>query len=80
MRSVLEDFTERLTVLDAEALGAEMYGAPNLNSFAMFGPDERPLADLLDPKGRHGQGGLFLNAFLGEVGLANVRRTELSSP
>ena len=60
MMAVLGEFADHLPVLDAESLGAEMYGAPNLNPFSMFGPDERRitniLADLLDPNGRHGQG------------------------
>lgn len=76
----LNIFADHLPVLDAEALGAEIYGAPNLNAFSMFRPDERRitniLAEFMDPRGRHGQGTLFLNAFLSAVGLTNVVRSD----
>ena len=53
---------------DAERVGAERYGAPRLSAFELLGTKENTLsdviADLLDPRGTHGQGPLFLNALL----------------
>jgi PD-(D/E)XK nuclease superfamily len=39
----------------------------------------RILADLLDPRGTHGQGSLFLEGFLDRIGLAEVRQKLSSS-
>ena len=53
---------------DAERLGAERYGAPRLSNFELLGTNENILSDvianLFDPRGTHGQGPIFLNAFL----------------
>ncbi|WCT80260.1 PD-(D/E)XK nuclease family protein [Novosphingobium humi] len=76
LQGVIEAYIERLPQLDAQTLAAEMYGASRLNSFFILRPDERRitdvLADLLDPKGRHGQGNLFLNAFLQALELRKI--------
>lgn len=63
----------QLPVLDAIKAGAELYGSPRLNAFDLFRPDENKLssliADLLHPRGAHGQGSLFLNELLRSVDL-----------
>ncbi|OZB38340.1 MAG: hypothetical protein B7X48_13595 [Acidiphilium sp. 34-60-192] len=80
IQKLLQDLNDLLPELDAETRGIQLYGAPGLNVFSMFQPDERRvariLADLLDPKGRHGQGDLFLSAFLFAVGLPSLRRND----
>ena len=47
--------------------------APNFSSFAAFDPNEATLSklirDMLDPKGSHAQGDLFLRLFLEQIGL-----------
>ena len=66
--------------LDAEHRAAQLFGAPELHLFSMFKPDERRItgiiADLLDPRGRHGQGALFLNTFLTTIGMPEVASSE----
>jgi hypothetical protein len=78
IQKLLKHLSDQLPELDAETRGIQMFGAPRLNAFAIFEPDERRvnriLADLLDPKGRHGQGELFLNIFLRAVDLPELRR------
>ena len=63
----------QLPVLDAMKAGAELYGSPRLNAFDLFRPDENKLstliADLLHPRGAHGQGSLFLNELLRAINL-----------
>lgn len=83
IEELLKHLSDQLPQLDAETRGIQMYGAPRLNVFSAFTPDERRitsiLADLLNPKGRHGQGALFLNAFLcalPAVGLPPVKSNE----
>ena len=62
--------------LAAKRAGSELFGAPRLNAFSLFQPNEvqlsRIIADLFDPSGAHGQGLLFLNAMLSELGLERV--------
>lgn len=64
------------TMLEALRAGAELFGAPKLNAFSMFRPNEnalsRVLADILSPRGDHGQGTLFLQSFLDELNLPAV--------
>jgi hypothetical protein len=66
--------------LAAQRAGAEMFGAPRLNAFALFQPNEvklsRVIADLFDPSGSHGQDTLFLNSLLNALGLPRVGATD----
>jgi hypothetical protein len=72
MTDLIDDFLNSLARemprCDAERLGAERYGSPRLSAFELLGTKETTLsyviADLLDPRGTHGQGVLFLNALL----------------
>lgn len=70
-------------ILDARRAGGELFGAPKLNAFSLFRPNEntlsRVLADLLSPRGSHGQGLLFLRAFLRELDLPEVGAHEVVS-
>lgn len=63
-------------MLSAKRAGSELFGAPRLNAFSLFQPNEvrlsRIIADLFDPKGTHGQDILFLNALLGTLDLPRV--------
>lgn len=76
VRSLLRRIAHQLPLLDAKRAGIELYGAPRLNSFVLFDPNENTLsrlvADLLDPQGTHGQGTVFLNAFLTSLRLPRV--------
>ena len=80
IQDLLEHLCVQLPQLDAETHGIQMFGAPGMNVFSMFEPDERRvtniLADLLNPKGRHGQGNLFLNAFLSATDLPEAKRQD----
>ena len=66
----------KMPLLDALRAGAEMYGAPRLSPFSLFNPSEpalsRLVGDLLDPRGTHGQGPLFLNELLLAINLPRV--------
>ncbi|MDQ2736058.1 MAG: PD-(D/E)XK nuclease family protein [Pseudomonadota bacterium] len=74
--ALIEGLGHQLPVLDAQRAGTEMYGAPRLSLYKLFKPNEnalsRVVSDLLDPLGTHGQGPLFLNALLSELGLPRV--------
>src|SRR4051812_49772316 len=67
---------DQLPRIEAEIAGAELYGAPRLSAFQLLAPNEnalsRVIADLLDCRGSHGQGELFLNHFLEEAKLPTV--------
>lgn len=80
VQRIISDYRKKLPILDAEVLGAQMYGAPQLSAFSILRPDERritdTLADILNPKGRHGQGSLFLNEFLQALGISPIARDE----
>lgn len=69
------------SMLDAQRAGAELFGAPKLNAFSLFRPNEntlsRVLGDLLSPRGAHGQGTIFLQALLNELGLPGVGMHEV---
>lgn len=71
--SLLRRISHQLPVLDARRAGSELYGAPRLNAFVLFAPNEnalsRVIGDLLDPQGVHGQGPAFLNSLLHAAGL-----------
>lgn len=73
---VLRRLGHQYPMLAAKRAGSELFGAPRLNAFSLFRPNEislsRIIADLFDPRGTHGQGILFLNALLGKLGLARV--------
>lgn len=66
----------QVPMLDASRAGAELYGAPRLNAFSLFRPNENALsqvlADLLSPRGTHGQGILFLQSILEELKLPGI--------
>jgi hypothetical protein len=68
VESLLPDVYRRVYTLRAAKKLVEDQLAPDFRIFDYMRDDEnglsRCLADLLDPKGRHGQGSLFLNAFL----------------
>lgn len=65
-----------MPVLAAHQAGANLYGSPRLNPFGLLVPNElamsRVIADLLDPRGSHGQGALFLNALCELAGFRPV--------
>lgn len=69
-----------MPALAAHQAGANLYGSPRLNLFALLSPDElalsRVIADLLDPGGTHGQGVLFLNAVCRLAGFPPVSPRE----
>jgi PD-(D/E)XK nuclease superfamily len=73
---VVDELATQIPTLDAQRAGAEMYGASQLSVFGLFSPNEntlnRILSDLFDPRGSHGQGPLFLNAFLEALGIPHV--------
>ena len=64
---------------DAERHGGELYGAPRFSVFSLFDNKEttlsRILADLLNPRGSHGQGTLFLSQLMCEVGSTPISRS-----
>ena len=76
LSSFLADFSLDMPKLDAMRQGIELYGATRFSPFAIFSPDEntlsRVIAELFDPKGSHGQGLLFVNALLQELGYARL--------
>ncbi|UNC13973.1 hypothetical protein FE249_06955 [Acidiphilium multivorum] len=78
IQELLINLVGQLPELDAQTQGIQMFDAPRLNAFSMLAPDERRisrfLAALLNPKEQHGQGTLFLNAFLTSVWLPPVKR------
>lgn len=65
----------RLKILRKHQREFDRYLASDLNIFSLLGADENRLsdvlADLLDPAGTHGQGRLFLVAFIGHFDLAD---------
>ncbi|WP_299842660.1 PD-(D/E)XK nuclease family protein [uncultured Jannaschia sp.] len=67
-REFLDSLSGEMPRCDVERHGAERYGSPRLSVFELLGMNENTLSDviaeLLDPRGTHGQGVLFLNAFL----------------
>ena len=76
----LEEFSRWLPELDAETRGIQLFGAPGLNVFSLLNTNERRvarvIADLLNPKGFHGQGNLFLNWFMKAIGLQPPKKGE----
>lgn len=76
LRSGLARLAAQAPMLDAQRAGAELYGAPRLNAFTLFRPNEnalsRVLSDLLSPRGAHGQGTLFLQSLVDELNLPGV--------
>ncbi len=67
-------------MLAAKRAGSELFGAPRLNAFSLFQPNEvslsRIIADIFDPRGTHGQDILFLNGLLGKLDLPRVSLIE----
>jgi hypothetical protein len=72
----LDELGNQMPLLDAVRAGAEMYGAPRLSPFHLFGPNEpalsRIVGDLFDPRARTVQGPLFLNELLLTLSLPRV--------
>ncbi|MFD1787109.1 PD-(D/E)XK nuclease family protein [Sphingomonas floccifaciens] len=80
LRPTLIRLAHQYPRLSAKREGAEMFGAPRLNSFMLFQPNEvtlsRVIADLFDPAGSHGQDTLFLNNLLSALDLPRVGVTD----
>ena len=80
IQGLLNRVREHLPRIEAHVAGAELYGAPRLSIFQLLAPNEnalsRVLAELLDPRGSHGQGELFLNEFLRQAKLPLVSPAE----
>ena len=76
LQATYENLSRQYPNLAAKWAGAELFGAPRLNAFSLFNPNEvrltRVIADLFDPRGSHGQNILFLNALLSELELPRV--------
>lgn len=72
LKSFTAEFSLDVPKLDAMRQGIELYGATRFSPFSIFSPDEntlsRVIAELFDPKGSHGQGLLFVNSLLRELG------------
>lgn len=70
---LLDALTASLRIADAEQYGAERYGAPLFSVLSIVDTKEtalsRIVAHLLNPAETHGQGPLFLDAFLEAVGV-----------
>lgn len=83
LRATLNRLAHQYPRLSAKREGAEMFGAPRLNSFTLFKPNEvtlsRIIADLFDPAGSHGQDTLFLNGLLNALDLPQVGVTDPAS-
>ncbi|MDF2809224.1 MAG: hypothetical protein K0S56_255 [Microvirga sp.] len=88
---LLERLEQRRPIIEAQRAGAELYGAPSFSPIHLLDPGEttlsRVIGELLDPRGSHGQGLLFLNEFLGALELPRVDtldwvrvRTEVPTP
>jgi PD-(D/E)XK nuclease superfamily len=76
LRELLSALSDQLPLIEAQVAGVELYGAPRLSAFQLLTPNEnqlsRVLADLFDCRGSHGQGALFLNSLLEQIGLQPV--------
>lgn len=76
LRTTINRLAHQYPKLAAKREGAELFGAPRLNSFTLFRPNEvrlsRIIADLFDPSGAHGQDTLFLNALLKALALPRI--------
>ncbi|HEX8165723.1 MAG TPA: PD-(D/E)XK nuclease family protein [Beijerinckiaceae bacterium] len=79
--SYLSDLEHELPFCDAERAGSELFGAPRFSFFDALNPDElrlsRLVSNLLNPKGTHGQGNLFLYSVLETVGISVPRKREI---
>jgi hypothetical protein len=79
VENLLPDVYRRVYTLRAAKKLVEDQLAPDFRIFDYMRDDEnglsRCLADFLDPKGRHGQGSLFLNAFLDRAECADWAKT-----
>jgi hypothetical protein len=77
MATLLRALNERFTTFDAEQRDRSRIDAPNFDPFIYVQPDEPRLSwilgDLLDPRGTHAQGELFLSHFLAAVGLHGLQ-------
>ena len=78
--TVMTALTAGIPDLEATNRGAELYEAPQLSFLARIRPKEpevsRIIGDLLNPRGTHGQGPLFLNALLGSLERTRVGRQD----
>jgi hypothetical protein len=72
IQNFFEDLKFRLVIYDDARAQTDMYLASRFNVFDYLEPNENLLsdmiADLLDPKGKHGQKDAFLQVFLKQVG------------
>jgi hypothetical protein len=79
--SFLTKLALEIPKLDALRMGMELFGATRFSPFEIFSPDEntlsRVIAELLDPYGSHGQGALFANAILSELGYSKLGTHEV---
>lgn len=80
IRSALEELAAKIPVCEMEDHAARLYEAPEFSTFNLLGNREtalsRVLAELLDPRGSHGQGALFLNAMLRLIGCKALQAPE----
>ena len=78
---LLAPITEEMPHLDAVRAGGELFAALRFRIFDLFKPGENTLSDilreLLDPRGTHGQGVVFLAKFLGKIGFPQQNRAAL---
>ncbi len=79
LKARLGTFWPQFQAARAAYAESERREAPKFNLLRLLGLVEveqahsRILADLLNPRGTHGQGGLFLEAFLDHVGLRDIK-------
>lgn len=73
LEQFFDDATYRVELAESMQRRMDLKLATRLNIFKVFEPDENKLsdilADLLDPKGSHGQGNLFLKGIFQELNL-----------
>lgn len=79
MRQYFDDVRVRLTAVERCIAEVDRLVAPDFNVFSALRVNEvrlsAMLAELLDPRGRHGQGARFLDLFLGRLERLTTQRT-----
>jgi PD-(D/E)XK nuclease superfamily len=77
INDILGALAAKIPQCDTEHVHAEKHEAPRFSAFNLLGTREtalsRVLAELLDPRGSHGQGVLFLNALLQLIGCEAIQ-------
>lgn len=80
LTAFINEFSHDVPRLEAMRQGIELFGATRLSTFSLLNPNEnalsRIIAELLNPRGAHGQGLLFLNSFLQALGIPRVKARE----